>query len=780
MANIPQPFSTNVRLPVEAAGSGARDANTIARGVGALASGAQQAYTPILDKQRRDEELVKKTNLLKLQRSVEDAAIRGYDEITASDGFSQLSTDDAVKQFNDRVEAEVDAGLDSYGYTGPERDYNRQLALDTKHVATARFGIGSANSKAKIDDVNATLDAEANIYDNRVLDNPDMLAESLEDLRDAHAVYGDVLGEKRVNDAIRARHPKMIETAVRGYVNQGRFDEARDLLNDKGAIKVTSALTGDQRGDMFAAVDRAETAVLKAQQAALEKQAEINNAATLVGAAYGGAIILDDRKKEDRDVVNTIFDQMAPQLSEMEPQDRIDTMAEFVGKVKVVPDAIKSMVRVSQYAPAEQQAETAAFVGKVEELAPGLLEATTGLTDHDMARSTMINSMIRAGQSVDEAVKRTAQIVDPNNSSMTKARAEAFKDIDLITADNVADSFDTAFTWQADVPENLVAKMEDQANGVFKRQYQLTGDEDLAREYAIKQMKKTWGVSGVDGSTKMMQYPPEAYYAFNDDNSWMQNQLLQDVSLYLSDSVVGKTDEGRPIVRNSDGSVSTERTATVIDPRINGGKPTNIPTMYGGKQLSEDQAADIIASTNGVDPETGRVMAGFDSIKAAEKEAMARSKALGDKIDKMDLSGPDVSSLDGRVFIISDDSTARQASFQTPTYRVLFKDDDGALVPLDVRWAPDSARAAKEYRQAQIEAAREVRDRSPVVDIPIKIDGEDAGSLLKIGKFDWGNAFPDSTWRPTNPTTGEPIEPAPFYGEAPDSAIAPDLNGFGE
>ena len=120
--------------------------------------------------------------------------------------------------------------------------------------------------------------------------------------------------------------------------------------------------------------------------------------------------------------------------------------------------------------------------------------------------------------------------------------------------------------------------------------------------------------------------------------------------------------------------------------------------------------------------------------------------------------------------------TARQASVQTPTYQVLLMDDNGALVPIEARWAPDAAKAAEEWRKAQIEEGREKRDRSPLVDVPMKINGEDAGSLIKIGKIDWGNMFPDSTWRPTNPTTGEAIEPAPFFGEGPDSMIAPDLN----
>ena len=99
--------------------------------------------------------------------------------------------------------------------------------------------------------------------------------------------------------------------------------------------------------------------------------------------------------------------------------------------------------------------------------------------------------------------------------------------------------------------------------------------------------------------------------------------------------IIGRTDEGRPIVRNVDGSVSTERTITITDERINGGMPTNIPTMYGGKIVDDEMATDIIAKNKGVDPDTGRRLRSFNSISEAETAAAARSKELGKQIGQV-------------------------------------------------------------------------------------------------------------------------------------------------
>ena len=90
-----------------------------------------------------------------------------------------------------------------------------------------------------------------------------------------------------------------------------------------------------------------------------------------------------------------------------------------------------------------------------------------------------------------------------------------------------------------------------------------------------------------------------------------------------------KTSEGRSILQDENGNIATERTTTVTDERINYGRPTNIPTIYGGKFYSEKEARDIIAKNNGIDPDTGRKLRGYYSINDAVIAARERSDRLG-------------------------------------------------------------------------------------------------------------------------------------------------------
>lgn len=107
----------------------------------------------------------------------------------------------------------------------------------------------------------------------------------------------------------------------------------------------------------------------------------------------------------------------------------------------------------------------------------------------------------------------------------------------------------------------------------------------------------------------------------------------------LGTEVIGKTPEGRSVIRNPDGTVSTERTVTVVHPLINGGRPTNIPTIFAGREFDEDTAAQIILEfarrkkkSTLIDPETGRELQAFDSMEAATKAAQARSREIGQSI----------------------------------------------------------------------------------------------------------------------------------------------------
>lgn len=94
----------------------------------------------------------------------------------------------------------------------------------------------------------------------------------------------------------------------------------------------------------------------------------------------------------------------------------------------------------------------------------------------------------------------------------------------------------------------------------------------------------------------------------------------------LGTTITGKTAEGRPIVKNSDGSISTERTVTgQWGPNS---EWVNVPTIYGGKEVSEEEAVKIAKENKFTDKETGRKFDFYKSLQDAESAAQKRSKSL--------------------------------------------------------------------------------------------------------------------------------------------------------
>lgn len=78
---------------------------------------------------------------------------------------------------------------------------------------------------------------------------------------------------------------------------------------------------------------------------------------------------------------------------------------------------------------------------------------------------------------------------------------------------------------------------------------------------------------------------------------------------------------------NPDGSISTELSITVPDPRHQGFF-MNIPSMYGGKEVSEEEALRNIINSGYKDPETGRSINSFFSLEEAVEAAKDRSNSL--------------------------------------------------------------------------------------------------------------------------------------------------------
>ena len=83
-----------------------------------------------------------------------------------------------------------------------------------------------------------------------------------------------------------------------------------------------------------------------------------------------------------------------------------------------------------------------------------------------------------------------------------------------------------------------------------------------------------------------------------------------------------KTHDGFSVVKDTDGRDMSEVSITVTDSRLNGGRPTNIPSLWKGEIVSEDEAVDNVLKT-------GKQYKSFGSITEAVDDAVRKSDAGG-------------------------------------------------------------------------------------------------------------------------------------------------------
>jgi len=111
-----------------------------------------------------------------------------------------------------------------------------------------------------------------------------------------------------------------------------------------------------------------------------------------------------------------------------------------------------------------------------------------------------------------------------------------------------------------------------------------------------------------------------------------------------------KTWDGYPAYKNPDGSISTEVTITVTDPRLNNGKPTNIPTLWEGKPLAGSQAQiqeSAIKKAVDYQKTSGQKWKSFDNIKSAVGYAETKSAQGGNRSGSLfDRTPPVLSDVD--------------------------------------------------------------------------------------------------------------------------------------
>jgi hypothetical protein len=292
-------------------------------------------------------------------------------------------------------------------------------------------------------------------------------------------------------------------------------------------------------------------------QELIEKRREQIELRARASAIISGQEPVDPGSKADRDTMDKVIKatDIPERLGNADPQAAGQVTA-LVKATGYVPEPAVSQLRASAVNGTPEQKtfalETAANILREK---PGALEGSEGarsLKDDAQLYQTLT---LDAGLSGQEALGRLAELRTPEFAK----RREAFKKeqgeiLKSITPDEIVSEYDG---WFSSAPElggspGQRAVVFDAYRDLVGYHYVKTGDVEIAKSMAKKDMQRTYSVSEMTGNRRLMRHPPEFYYprieprgGEEPDHSYFTDQLKAEVNNYVRGAFAAANPEVR-------------------------------------------------------------------------------------------------------------------------------------------------------------------------------------------------------------------------------------------
>ena len=498
---------------------------------------------------------------------------------------------------------------------------------------------------------------------------------------------------------------------IKTQASQAQAVKDKELALHASDLEIMVFSNGAQYADIDKALEMGAITIAKRTQ--LYKRLDQNTAKigikadniTRVKSSIASGIPLDPTSKDDQVAVDDMWDELSQSLDPNDPDAFINNAVSFSEQTGMMPKAVKGMLSAFTRSGTDQQAAQAAdLIGKLQDTNSPVLN---DIPKEAYALGLSVQSLIKGGVSEKSAVKIARENAfgqTPQDKKATSLILNKSSDDNVSFLKEKLDEgiFDPgAFTVGADLSPAMQAEFEVLLGEILRT----TANNDLgvARQIAWTAMQNVWSATTVNGVRQVMKYSPEAMYGRGKDTQWINDQFAEDMGgarEILKDTDT-KTEEGRAVFVNQFRDFVTERTITTeID-----GQFFNIPTVFDGKFLNENEAVDKVIEAGFKDPITGRRLAAFANVEDAVNMAKDRSsKGISIPQAARSASKPEVDI--SNFFIVTDIKTARS---KQPSYPVFVKNEDGTVSPLldennlPQRWKPEfrSSSAYKDLLQQQ-------------------------------------------------------------------------------
>ncbi len=265
---------------------------------------------------------------------------------------------------------------------------------------------------------------------------------------------------------------------------------------------------------------------------------------------------LDPTDKNNQEAADNYFEKNLQSGFSLRDENSLNAVAELSSRTGIIPSQVKTIFNTGATSKdPEVVLPIAKMYGQIFDNNPA---AATDMPSSTMAYYTKVYELNRAGMPEDKAVETAYRLTYEQDDRTKQMIAAQVRDKDYMKGrDKAAQANINNFYTLGGFSSPGVDKPGIN-NREYLRDYQTLydanfaetgGDAKLAQKMTDAQVKKTWGVTSVNGKEEIMKYAPEAAYGITSSGAgnWIQGQWEEDKK-QLASKVFGGLPEDAEIV----------------------------------------------------------------------------------------------------------------------------------------------------------------------------------------------------------------------------------------
>lgn len=373
------------------------------------------------------------------------------------------------------------------------------------------------------------------------------------------AAFGYDKGTSMLADMQEAKHYAGLISAAKEMTSQAQYSLLQETKPDPSQPNYASRMQRWERFGKF--VD----GNIKAQ----EKTFSANRLELSIQNNFP----LDPNDKNNQEAADNYFEKNLRSGFSLRDDNSLNAVAELSSRTGIVPSQVKTLFNTGATSKdPEVVLPIAKMYGQIFDNNPA---AATDMPSSTMAYYTKVYELNRAGMPEDKAVETAYRLTYEQDERTKKMVSDKVRDKDY-TKERIKAA-------QANINSNYpwykpFSSPDADKPGINNRDYlrdyealydanfaETGGDAKLAQKMTDAQVKKTWGVTSVNGKNEIMKYAPEAAYGITSSGAgnWIEGQWEEEKKQLMAKSF-GSLPKDAEIILASDAVTSRDLSYGVV------------------------------------------------------------------------------------------------------------------------------------------------------------------------------------------------------------------------